>query len=81
MAATEGKTVAVVSGGDPGYTETAMMLAETALSLAFDTLPATAGQVTTAEALGTALIDRLTAAGLGFTLLDPPPSGPPARRP
>src|SRR3546814_5624782 len=28
-----------VSGGDPGYTETAKMLAESALSLAFDKLP------------------------------------------
>ncbi|MFC1438665.1 saccharopine dehydrogenase NADP-binding domain-containing protein [Streptacidiphilus sp. N1-10] len=75
------RVVTEVSGGDPGYTETAKMLAEAALSLAFDPLPPTAGQVTTAAALGTALIDRLTAAGLRFTVLDPPPSGPPARHP
>jgi len=73
------RVVAEVSGADPGYTESAMMLAESALSLAFDTLPPTAGQVTTAAALGTALIDRLSAAGLRFTVLDPPPSGPPGR--
>ena len=38
-----------VRGGDPGYTETAKMLAESALCLAFDDNPATAGQVTTAS--------------------------------
>ncbi|MFI2708448.1 saccharopine dehydrogenase family protein, partial [Nocardioides sp. CER28] len=34
-----------VAGGDPGYTETAKMLAESGLSLAFDDSPPTAGQV------------------------------------
>ncbi|MER6461291.1 saccharopine dehydrogenase NADP-binding domain-containing protein [Streptomyces sp. NPDC001228] len=55
-----------VSGGDPGYGETAKMFAEAALSLAFDDLPATAGQVTTAQAMGDALIERLRGAGIGF---------------
>ncbi|WP_425247372.1 saccharopine dehydrogenase family protein [Streptomyces sp. NEAU-NA10] len=55
-----------VSGGDPGYDETAKMFAEAALSLAFDDLPETAGQVTTAVAMGDALIDRLRAAGIRF---------------
>ncbi|MFC7844439.1 saccharopine dehydrogenase family protein [Streptomyces sp. NPDC057382] len=55
-----------VSGGDPGYDETAKMLAESALCLAFDELPETAGQVTTAAAMGNALIDRLRAAGIRF---------------
>ncbi|MFJ3905320.1 saccharopine dehydrogenase family protein [Streptomyces sp. NPDC090025] len=55
-----------VSGGDPGYGETAKMLAEGALSLAFDALPKTSGQVTTAVAMGDALIGRLRAAGIGF---------------
>ncbi len=41
-----------VSGGDPGYTETAKMLAESALCLAYDENPKVAGQVTTAEAMG-----------------------------
>ena len=58
-----------VSGGDPGYDETAKMLGESALSLAFDDLPATAGQVTTATALGEALIERLSAAGMRFDVL------------
>ncbi|MER6677404.1 saccharopine dehydrogenase NADP-binding domain-containing protein [Streptomyces sp. NPDC000983] len=55
-----------VSGGDPGYDETAKMLAEAALSLAFDELPPTAGQVTTAAAMGDALITRLRRAGIVF---------------
>ena len=45
------------------------MLAESALCLAFDDNPATAGQVTTAEAMGDALTDRLVAAGLRFEVL------------
>jgi len=58
-----------VSGGDPGYDETAKMLAESALSLAFDDNPPTAGQVTTAQAMGDALIDRLQAGGIRFEVL------------
>ncbi|WP_329325511.1 saccharopine dehydrogenase family protein [[Kitasatospora] papulosa] len=55
-----------VSGGDPGYGETAKMLAEASLALALDDLPATSGQVTTAVAMGDALLERLQAAGLRF---------------
>ncbi len=55
-----------VAGGDPGYDETAKMFAESALCLAFDDLPATAGQVTTAVAMGDALIERLRKAGITF---------------
>ncbi|MEU8760503.1 saccharopine dehydrogenase NADP-binding domain-containing protein [Streptomyces sp. NPDC048659] len=55
-----------VSGGDPGYDETAKMLAEAALCLAHDELPKTSGQVTTAVAMGDALLARLSAAGLRF---------------
>ncbi|MGV9560076.1 saccharopine dehydrogenase family protein [Streptomyces sp. NPDC003522] len=55
-----------VSGGDPGYDETAKMFAEAALALALDDLPETAGQVTTAVAMGDALTGRLRAAGIGF---------------
>jgi len=58
-----------VSGGDPGYDETAKMLAESALSLAFDENPPTAGQVTTAQAMGDALTARLQAAGIRFEVL------------
>jgi short subunit dehydrogenase-like uncharacterized protein len=63
------RVVTRVSGGDPGYDETAKMLAESALCLAFDELPATAGQVTTAVAMGDALIDRLRKAGIGFEVV------------
>ena len=55
-----------VSGGDPGYTETAKMLAESALCLAFDDNPPTAGQVTTAQAMGEHLLARLQDAGIRF---------------
>jgi saccharopine dehydrogenase (NAD+, L-glutamate forming) len=58
-----------VSGGDPGYDETAKMLAESALCLAFDDNPPSAGQVTTAQAMGDALTERLRAAGLKFEIL------------
>lgn len=59
-----------VSGGDPGYDETAKMLAESALCLAFDDNPTTAGQVTTAAAMGESLLSRLMAAGLSFEVVD-----------
>ncbi|SCE98963.1 saccharopine dehydrogenase (NAD+, L-glutamate forming) [Micromonospora purpureochromogenes] len=61
-----------VSGGDPGYDETAKMLAESALCLACDDLPATAGQVTPVTAMGDALLDRLVKAGITFRVLDAP---------
>ncbi|MFI1206341.1 saccharopine dehydrogenase family protein [Streptomyces sp. NPDC020802] len=55
-----------VSGGDPGYGDTAKMLAESALCLAFDELPPVSGQVTTAVAMGDSLIERLRGAGIVF---------------
>ncbi len=62
-----GQTVRTrVSGGDPGYTETAKMLAESALSLALDDNPTTAGQVTTATAMAENLLARLQKAGITF---------------
>jgi short subunit dehydrogenase-like uncharacterized protein len=63
------RVVTEVSGGDPGYDETAKMLAESALCLATDTLPESSGQVTTAAAMGDALLDRLTKAGIRFETL------------
>ncbi|MFC7546113.1 saccharopine dehydrogenase family protein [Plantactinospora sp. GCM10030261] len=65
------RVVTEVSGGDPGYDETAKMLAESALCLALDALPSTAGQVTTAVAMGDALTYRLQRAGLAFRVLEP----------
>ena len=64
-----GRTVFTeVRGGDPGYTETAKMLGESALCLAFDDNPPAAGQVTTATAMGDRLLGRLQRAGLTFTV-------------
>ncbi|MEU9124847.1 saccharopine dehydrogenase NADP-binding domain-containing protein [Streptomyces sp. NPDC048506] len=63
------RLITEVSGGDPGYEETAKMLAESALSLAFDDLPDTAGQVTSAVAMGDALTTRLQKAGMTFRVV------------
>jgi len=60
-----------VSGGDPGYGETSKMLAQSALCLAHDQLPGTAGQVTPAVAMGQALIDRLQREQIRFQVLEP----------
>jgi short subunit dehydrogenase-like uncharacterized protein len=62
------RVVTEVRGGDPGYTETAKMLAESALCLAQDDLPEVAGQTTPAVAMGPALRERLQRAGMQFTL-------------
>ncbi len=58
----------IVSGGDPGYDETAKMLAESALCLVQDKskLPANYGVVTPAEAMGKYLLKRLQSAGMSF---------------
>ncbi|MGI8332900.1 saccharopine dehydrogenase family protein [Actinomadura scrupuli] len=63
------RVVTEVAGGDPGYDETAKMLAEAALCLVHDDLPETSGQVTTAAAMGDRLIDRLQKAGITFRVL------------
>jgi short subunit dehydrogenase-like uncharacterized protein len=66
----DGRTVHTrVKGGDPGYGETSKMLAESALCLAFDDNPPTSGCVTTAQAMGDNLMDRLVAAGIKFETL------------
>jgi short subunit dehydrogenase-like uncharacterized protein len=64
------RVVCEVSGGDPGYTETSKMLAEAGLCLATDDLPQTAGQVTTAQAMGAALQERIERAGIQFKVLE-----------
>ncbi|GAA3447078.1 saccharopine dehydrogenase family protein [Planomonospora venezuelensis] len=70
------RVVTEVAGGDPGYDETAKMLGESALCLAFDDLPEVSGQVTTAAAMGEALIDRLHRAGITFRVLSGSGAGP-----
>ena len=63
------RVVTEVAGGDPGYGETAVMFGESVLSLAFDDLPPTAGQVTPAVAMGPALRRRLIEQGLRFDVV------------
>jgi short subunit dehydrogenase-like uncharacterized protein len=60
----------VAAQGDPGYAATAVMLGESALCLALDTtrLPARAGVLTPATAMGTVLADRLRFAGQTLTV-------------
>ncbi len=58
-----------VAGGDPGYTETSKMISEAALCLVHDDLPTSAGQVTTAIAMGGTLRGRLERAGMTFRIL------------
>jgi short subunit dehydrogenase-like uncharacterized protein len=63
------QVVTRVAGGDPGYEETAKMLAEAALSLAHDDGPEVAGVLTPAVALGEPYHRRLVDRGLVFELL------------
>lgn len=60
--------VTEVSGGDPGYGATSVMLGQCALCLLEErqALPACSGVVTTAQALGERLIRRLQAHGIEF---------------
>lgn len=63
----DGRTVVTtVSGGDPGYDETAKMLAETALGLALDrdALPPRYGVLSPVAALGDVLVTRLRNSGI-----------------
>ena len=63
------RVVTEVAGGDPGYGETAKMLGESAMCLAFDKLPRQGGVITPAQAMGDALMARLQAAGIRFSVL------------
>jgi len=67
----DGELTCEVRGGDPGYTETAKMLAESALCLAVDRarLPARAGVLTPACAFGDVLLARLVRAGIVFEVV------------
>jgi short subunit dehydrogenase-like uncharacterized protein len=60
-----------VAGGEPGYSETAKMLSESGLCLARDEGTAAAGVVTTAEAMGMRLVERLRRAGMTFEIDEP----------
>ena len=57
----------VIGDSDPGYGSTSKMLAESALSLAFDNLPGNYGVITPSFAMGNKLLNRLKEnAGLSF---------------
>ena len=57
----------VIGDSDPGYGSTSKMLAESALSLAFDNLPGNYGVITPSFAMGDKLLKRLKEnAGLSF---------------
>ncbi|HET9450757.1 MAG TPA: saccharopine dehydrogenase NADP-binding domain-containing protein [Aggregicoccus sp.] len=61
------KLAGTVAGkGDPGYAATAVMLAQAALCLAQDALPAQGGVHTVGSAMGMALVQRLRRAGMTF---------------
>jgi short subunit dehydrogenase-like uncharacterized protein len=66
------RVVTRVSGGDPGYDETAKIVAESALCLALDRdkLPPRSGVLTPAEAMGETLTERLKQAGIRFEVLE-----------
>lgn len=59
-----------VSGGDPGYDETAKMLGEAALSLAGDPDPGVTGVLTPAVALGEPYRARLRDRGIAFEVVE-----------
>ena len=73
----EDRVVAEVRGGDPGYDETAKMISECGLALAYDraSLPAQGGLSTPAAAFGDVLLDRLVAAGIEFRLVETTAAG------
>jgi saccharopine dehydrogenase (NAD+, L-glutamate forming) len=73
------EVVTEVRGGDPGYDETAKMLAESALCLAFDDVPPASGQLTPAVAMGVRLRDRLVRAGMSFEVVRGPVGPDPVR--
>jgi short subunit dehydrogenase-like uncharacterized protein len=69
------RVVTEVRGGDPGYSETSKMLAESGLCLAFDDLPQRSGQLTTAVAMGDPLLERLQKAGISFEVVESSSAG------
>ncbi len=64
------RVVTEVSGGDPGYTETSKMLAESGLCLAFDENPERSGQLTTVASMGDMLLTRVQNAGIAFQVME-----------
>jgi short subunit dehydrogenase-like uncharacterized protein len=58
----------VAAQGDPGYAATAVMLGQSALSLALDDLPSPGGVLTPAVGLGDQLVRRLRARGFALSV-------------
>ncbi len=65
------KVITMVSGGDPGYTETSKMLSETALTLLenLGKLPLKGGVLTPCGTLGNLLIEKLQSKGIKFEII------------
>jgi short subunit dehydrogenase-like uncharacterized protein len=65
-----GHKATVAAKGDPGYAATAVMMGESALTLALDhdRLPPHTGVLTPATALGTPLVERLRNAGMTLSV-------------
>jgi short subunit dehydrogenase-like uncharacterized protein len=68
----DGDVIVRVRGGDPGYGETARMLAEAALTLASDERPDVTGVVTPAVGLGAPYRRRLEGSGMSFEVVTDP---------
>ncbi len=70
----EEQVITRVSGGDPGYTETAKMLAESAMIFLANKkqAPIKGGVTTPAGAMGMALVNRLNEKGIKFEVMTPP---------
>ena len=64
------RVVTEMRGGDPGYDETAKMISEAALCLALGEARPGGGVLTTAAAMGDALLARLDAEGLGMRVVE-----------
>jgi short subunit dehydrogenase-like uncharacterized protein len=64
-----GRIAVTVRGhSDPGYGETAKMLAESAVCLAKDAIPTVGGVLTPASSMGLTLVERLRRAGMEFEI-------------
>ena len=63
-------SVTVAGDSDPGYSATAKMLTETAISMILneDKIPKAYGVLTPASGIGLVLIDRLKDKGISFTV-------------
>jgi short subunit dehydrogenase-like uncharacterized protein len=64
------KVVTEFSGGDPGYSETSKMLAESGMALALDDIPDRSGQLSPVAAMGDALLVRLQNAGMTIRVVE-----------